>query len=160
VSTDHTVRVWDVGSGALARTIKPDSNVNAVTLCKGGTSLFTMGYPGVLQWDMATGTQVSEPIDHTVYLAFDAQSFRASADGSRVAVIPGGEARIGETPRASDSVPDWLPQLAEVVAGQSMNEQGIAVRVAPDEFLRLRESILRSTSDDSYRRWAKWFFAD
>src|SRR5262249_4625595 len=61
VSTDLTVRVWDVGSGALARTIKPDSNVNAVTLCKGGTSLFTMGYPGVLQWDMATGTQVSEP---------------------------------------------------------------------------------------------------
>ena len=57
-------------------------------------------------------------------------------------------------------MPDWLPDLAEAVAGQHIDEQEVSEVLSVEALYRLRQTLATSTASDYYARWAKWFFAD
>jgi hypothetical protein len=57
-------------------------------------------------------------------------------------------------------VPDWLPSLAEAVAGQHINDQDVAEVLPVEDLYRLRQTLSTNTASDYYGRWARWFFAD
>ena len=65
-----------------------------------------------------------------------------------------------EVPAASAPNPEWLPELAEAVAGQRFNGGQAPVPVPMSEFFQLKKRIISSLASDPYTRWAKWFLAD
>jgi WD40 repeat protein/serine/threonine protein kinase/tetratricopeptide (TPR) repeat protein len=157
ISADQTVRFWEVKNGTAVKTIKPGGS--PVILSHDGRFLVVGETEGEVRlWDLATATPLSETM--RLNDSFGTRHFSLSADGQRLAVDTGNEVRILDLPRISGSVPDWLPRLAEILAGQRITEQGLEERVAPEEFFALRRSLLAGGNDDVYHRWAKWFFAD
>jgi hypothetical protein len=64
-----------------------------------------------------------------------------------------------ETPPATPC-PEWLPSLAEGVAGLRYTTDGTEQSVPAGEFLALKDKLLRSADTDSWTRWAKWFLSD
>lgn len=55
-SWDRTVRIWDLDSGALVRTIRQPSPVNTIALGPGGGLLVVGGHDGIVRlWDVASG---------------------------------------------------------------------------------------------------------
>jgi WD40 repeat protein/serine/threonine protein kinase len=63
-----------------------------------------------------------------------------------------------ETPPALPC-PDWLPNLAEGIAGLRYTTNGTE-HVPAGDFLALKDSLLRSPGTDSWTQWAKWFLSD
>jgi eukaryotic-like serine/threonine-protein kinase len=163
ITQDQTVRFWEVKNGAVVKTIRPGGT--PIVLSPDGRFLVVEeNEGGVRLWDVATATPLSERMwlnmTTTYSYGYQGTHFSLSADGQRLAVDTGSEVRILDLPRVSGSVPDWLPRLAEILAGQRITEQGLLERIAPEEFFALRRSLLAGGNDDDYHRWAKWFFAD
>jgi hypothetical protein len=69
-------------------------------------------------------------------------------------------ARLSEIPSAPLPIPRWLPELAEAIAGQSLDEHDLLESVPVERLLKLRNELQNSPESDPYSRWAKWFFAD
>jgi len=57
-------------------------------------------------------------------------------------------------------VPDWLPDLAEAVAGQHIDVQDVSEVVPVENLYRLRQKLAANTEQTHYGPWARWFFAD
>jgi hypothetical protein len=53
-----------------------------------------------------------------------------------------------------------LPELAVAVAGKRLSGTGVLEPVAPEEFLKLKEQLMRSTETNYYAQWARWFCSD
>ena len=84
-----------------------------------------------------------------------------SPDGSQVVTFSSDKAvRIWEVTQAPLPVPDWLPALAEAVAGQQINDKDVADAVPVEALYRLRQMLSKNTTSGYYGRWARWFFAD
>jgi len=84
-----------------------------------------------------------------------------SPDGSRLVTFSSDKAvRIWEVTQAPLPVPDWLPALAEAVAGQHIDEQDVGEVLSVEVLYRLRQTLSANTASDYYGRWARWFFAD
>ena len=65
-----------------------------------------------------------------------------------------------DVPAGSLRIPDWLPDLAEAVAGQRFNQKRILEPVPFTEFLRLKNKLSNNPGTNVYSRWVRWFFAD
>jgi hypothetical protein len=50
--------------------------------------------------------------------------------------------------------------LAEALAEQRINAEGVAEPVSISEVLTIRVQVLGQQGNDVYTRWARWFFAD
>jgi len=57
-------------------------------------------------------------------------------------------------------VADWLPVLAEAVAGQRIDEKDVSEVVPVERLYGLRQRLAMNTEQSYYGRWARWFFAD
>jgi hypothetical protein len=56
-----------------------------------------------------------------------------------------------------------LPQLAEVISGQRLNQQGILeqTKLNRGEILnQLRQRLNQASDDDAWVIWGRWFLAD
>jgi hypothetical protein len=56
--------------------------------------------------------------------------------------------------------PQWLPELAEAVAGRRLREDGVPESSSVDRWQSLTTSLTSLNSDDAYARWAKWFLVE
>lgn len=63
---------------------------------------------------------------------------------------------------AIDSAPQWLIELAEVVAGKRVNAEGALddFPIAPEALLALRQDLAKSSEKSRPIEWALWFLAD
>jgi tetratricopeptide (TPR) repeat protein len=108
-------------------------------------------------WDAQTGQALTEPLRHESAV----RSAQFSTDGLRVLTASVDQtARVWELPFGSGPAPEWLPELAVLVAGRRLTGGGILEPVRPEEFLKLREQLLGNAETNYYARWAKWFCAD
>jgi tetratricopeptide (TPR) repeat protein len=71
-----------------------------------------------------------------------------------------GTARIWEVPTLTLSVPSWLADWAEAVAGQRIDERNASQLVPFDEVRRLRQTLAQVPDAEEAGRWAKWFYAE
>jgi hypothetical protein len=64
---------------------------------------------------------------------------------------------------AASKFPAWLPQLAEAISGQVLNQQGVLELTEQNRagFLnQLRQRLNQSPDDDDWTIWGRWFLAD
>jgi hypothetical protein len=56
--------------------------------------------------------------------------------------------------------PEWLPRLAEALAGKRFTSDNAEVAVPPSALLALKTKLIHAKGDDPWSRWGQWFFAD
>jgi hypothetical protein len=106
-------------------------------------------------WDAATGHQLSEPLRHGGSVSYA----EFSPEGRRVLTCSrDGTAKIWPVLIAPVPVPDWLPKLAEAVAGERMDREGQSHSVSVEDLHQLRRERTASQGTRCYERWARWFF--
>jgi WD40 repeat protein len=153
-SYDHTVRIWDVITGKpMTEPLQHTGRVTSVEFSRNGAQIIAVSDDGTVRiWDSDSGLAVTEALtDDTVR-----EMAQLSPNGRWVFT----GFCFWEIPPATLSVPDWLPELAEAVAGKRINDAGITEMVPADMILEYRRLLRKSSSPDIYDRWAHWFFAD
>jgi eukaryotic-like serine/threonine-protein kinase len=154
-----SAQVWDAASGrAVTTPLRHGGLVRAVQFSADGGKLLSASEDGTARlWDPETGHPVSEPMRHGARVT----SAEFSPDGSQLVTFSSDKAvRIWEVTQAPLPVPDWLPALAEAVAGQHINEKEVAEVLSVEDLYRLRQTLSANTASDYFGRWARWFFAD
>ncbi len=158
-SDDKTARVWEARTGRpVSPPLAHNGHVLGAEFSADGQRVLTASEDGTARWwDAHTGQCISEPFRHasrvtSAHLHPDAnQVLTASMDGT---------VRVWGIMRVSGPAPQWLPALAECVAGQRFNARRELEPVVPAEWLKCRERLSVSRAPDEYERWAKWFCAD
>ena len=107
-------------------------------------------------WDARTGFPVTEPLVHaspvrTLIWMLDSQRVLTGNRDTHV--------RLWKVP-ALDSVPRWLPDLAEALAGKRNDNQSGSVAVAADSLHALRQRAKANTEDTPENRWLRWFLIE
>jgi hypothetical protein len=62
--------------------------------------------------------------------------------------------RVCEVTSAPLPVPDWLPALAEAIAGQHIDAQEVSEVVSVERLYQLREQLAANTEQSYYGRYA------
>jgi WD40 repeat protein/serine/threonine protein kinase len=156
-SRDQTARIWDAFTGRpVTGPLQHDGAVSEAAFDPTGRRLVTSSMDGWIRlWDAHSGQLLSAPTDGGAGIGCVA----FSPDGSRVAAgTRDGAILMVETPQLPSPVPDWLPRLAEALAGQRVNAQGTFDFLPAIELEQFRQLIFDLPAGDPYARWAKRFF--
>lgn len=158
-SKDHTARLWDARSGApIGEPLRHAAAVLWAGFSPDGERAVTTSEDGTARlWDGHTGQVLASPFLHPHHV----NHAGFSPDGTQLATAC--QLRSGwvwDVPVVGDSVPDWLPDLAEAVAGQRIDADRIASLVPPAEFLRLKRALVSLPSAEACTRWLSWFLAE
>ena len=158
-SHDKTARIWDVRTGrTLSEPLKHTQRPETVQFSPDGERVLTASGDGTLRiWNGHTGLPLSDPLNHERWV-YGAQF---SPDGQRVVTASDRrEGSVWELPRAPVPVPEWLPELAEAVGGQRLNDGGSLEHVSDSNLPVLQQRLVGDPRTDYYARWGKWFFSD
>lgn len=108
-------------------------------------------------WDAETGFRLGGPLQHEDWVTHVA----VSPDGRRVVTTSADKtARVWDITTIPGSVPAWVADLAEAVAGQRIDAAGVRHPVPLDRLLELRKQLAGGVDADPCSQWAAWFFAD
>jgi WD40 repeat protein len=112
-----TMRVWDAGTGRpLSAPMRHDGPVTSVQFSADGQKVLTASEDRTARvWHAPTGDPLSEPFsEETGLLAAHWQDTR-----QRLILVTSKTIRIINLPGAGEAAPDWLPGLAETLAGSN-----------------------------------------
>jgi WD40 repeat protein/predicted Ser/Thr protein kinase len=159
-SLDHTARIWDTATGEpVTPALQHDEAVLYARFSPDGQRVLTTSADRTARiWDAITGLPLSDPLWHKASV----RMAQFSPDGERIATAafaPDSAARIWQVPVAPSPVPDWLPALAESVAGLAVGTQG-SIRLPESDFDRVRQRLNALTDNDAFSRVVRWFLAD
>ena len=122
-SWDHTARVWDAETGKpLTEPMSHWGVVGSARFSPDGrrivtTSQFGGAVPGwcALVWDAVTGKPLGQPMIHDSFFS----SAQFSPDGTLIVTASDDHtARVWDMMPTAETWPEWLPRLAEAIAGQ------------------------------------------
>ena len=155
----NSARIWALASGQpLAEPLTHSERVTSVQFDPSGGRVVTTSKDHTARlWDAATALPLTEPFVHTngvIWAEF-------SRDGRwLVTASYEGLARVWEVPPFAESVPTWLPDLAEAAGGKRFDGQNLSASVSLEELFRLKTRLSAEPATDSYARWGRWFFSD
>ncbi len=111
----------------------------------------------LLIWEVSTGKRLFRAQQHSERI----WTVGFSSDSKRLLSCSGdGTVKIFDFPPVHDEIPEWLPELAELVAKRRINDSG-AVEVTDGTGLEeLRARIFDAPDENGYTRWAKWFLGN
>ncbi|MGO8700423.1 MAG: protein kinase domain-containing protein [Limisphaerales bacterium] len=179
-----TARVWDALTGqALTEPLQNNYSVSSAQFSPDGKRIVTATLGGgVRVWDVRTGQQLADPLmpDRAArpgelrrgvnsaagagLTRWAVNSAQFSPDGKRIVTAGNdGTARVWDIAPSQGNRPAWLPQLAEVISGQSINKQGLLEPTklnCAEVINRLRQELNREPKNDDWVLWGKWFLAD
>jgi WD40 repeat protein/tRNA A-37 threonylcarbamoyl transferase component Bud32 len=158
-SADKTARIWDARSGhPFTDPLRHKEAVNTARFSPDGQWVGTASADySARVWDTATGQPVTEPFRHEAGV----NALEFSPDGTYLATASADHsARVWELPAVVLPVPEWLPRLAEDMAGKRYAGPGISEIIPANDLLSLKSEILGQAANDRYVSWAKWFFED
>jgi len=158
-SLDWTARVWDAASGRpISDMMRHQGPVGIAAFSPDGSHVVTGADDGMVRlWDTATGLSLNDGFQHSSAI----DCIRYSPDGSSLLVVSkNGDLTLYELLRPTFPVPQWLPELAEAVAGQRLGATGKFESASPNKFFQLRDSLELSPNGKFYTRWAAWFLQD
>jgi WD40 repeat protein len=158
-SLDHTACLWDSFTGrALTAPMQHNRRVNSIAFNSKGDRVVTATLDNMARvWDARTGQPLSEPLQEDAEVA----TAEFSLDGRWIATSSAGNtAHIWEVGLFPSPAPLWLADLAEAVAQQKFNPEGVAEGISICEFMKVRDELSKRKENDAYTQWVKWFFAD
>ena len=162
---DSSVRILDWNTRRLLTDpIRLDSWIEDVVFSSDGQRLLTTTrQPSVRVWDVATGLPRTEPLElhlpNGSYPSVRAPAF--TPDGAWIiAGTHDKTAWLWELPRSTDSVPSWLPDLAEAIGGKRVNDRGVLESVDADALHKIKEHWANASPTNDVEIWVKWLFAD
>jgi WD40 repeat protein len=158
-SVDTTARLWDARTGqALGDPLKHKGPLNSARFSPDGERVITASADHTARiWSGRTGQPLSDAFTYNDIVT----SAEFGPDGLQVVVTSADDrADIWDVPRAPLPLPDWMPGLAELLAGQRFNEHGEVEYEFESGLLKLKEALSRQPMQDFYAVWAKWFFSD
>ena len=107
-------------------------------------------------WNAKTGFPVTEPLTHRAMVT----SLAWLPDSRRLLTgSQDGTVRLWKRPDL-DSVPPWLADLAEALAGKQQDSQGGHSLVQPDRLDALRRMAETNLDDTPQNRWLRWFLIE
>ncbi|MDA7916080.1 AAA-like domain-containing protein [Verrucomicrobia bacterium] len=167
-SRDRSARIWNVETGEPFGLpfIHSAEVFNAGFFKDSLRAYTTTAMHSSRVWDVASIQPVSEILtehhDHQ-FAPYRFERFelsRLSPDEQHIASAVGEESiAVWEIMSPPVPVPDWLPLLAEAIAGDRINQSGLIERSRTRGFEQLRKELSGSNRSDYYSRWARWFLA-
>lgn len=165
-STDRTARVWDAQNGQpFGGPLLHDAAVVYAQFFADGQHILTSCSDRSARiWDASSSQPLSEPLTQERSSRFAQFGFmeQSTTDLSHnghwlATATSGGDAFVWEVLSLSLPVPDWLPELAESVAGDRINQRGLIESPSARDYSELKRKLLSSKAADFYARWARWF---
>jgi WD40 repeat protein/class 3 adenylate cyclase/tRNA A-37 threonylcarbamoyl transferase component Bud32 len=161
-SGDKTARIWDAETGkALTEPLKHDNYVTTAQFSPDAKRIVTAsGNKTARIWDAETGKALTEPLKHDGVVT----TAQFSPDGKRI--VTASEDRTARTwdlmPTGKDW-PEWLPRLADAIAGQHLNDRGFfeSLNKDPADALKeIKDQLSRESAENDWVIWGRWFLAD
>ncbi len=127
-----------------------------------GKRVITAGGGAARIWDEETGKPLTDLMkdDAVEVLEFAELSW----DGKRVITADvDGSAVIWDISPIARPCPEWLPRLADAIAGRHLNERGLFEPLNEDAISVLKEiknQLDRESTDNDWVVWGRWFLAD
>ena len=125
-----------------------------------GSRLLTQSTENDLRvWDVSSGQPLSETKRQWGKIL--KLEFNPASDQILI-LTEAGLVELWDVPISPDSAPDWLPTLAEAVAGQINDGTGARQpgRHESALYFEIKTGLEQSAAADFYTRWGKWFVAD
>ncbi|HKX63406.1 MAG TPA: hypothetical protein VJS65_16220, partial [Verrucomicrobiae bacterium] len=158
-SRDWTARVWDAQTGRpVSEPLRHSGPVLSACFGPDGVRVATGSADETARiWDAEIGQPLTDPFRYSGPV----QHVEFTTDGSGLLVVPAtGDVQLIDVLQVRLPTPSWLPDLAEAVARQRLNERQMTEPVSAEQFFRLKRE-LNSLPDSALNvHWAKWFMAD
>ncbi len=157
----HTLNGARIFESHTSRPLTPPmrhaNRVGVAAFSPDGRSVATGSDDGTARvWDARTGFPITDPLRHggavstLLWLPDNQQLLSAGQDG---------KVRRWRLPEV-DTPPDWLPELAEALAGKRDNRDGGSVSVPMDKLVSLREFVTTNRAETVQQRWLRWFLVE
>jgi WD40 repeat protein len=156
------VQVWDAATGQpISQPMLHPGAVWAAKWSSDGDFLASTCTDGAARlWNARSGQLVAEPFLHQK----EVRRAEFSPDGRRLLTASfDGTVKIWDLVllRPPVPVPDWLPDLAESLAGKRIGARDAAESVPGDSFQRVKQRMAQAPApDDYYGRWARWMLQE
>lgn len=160
-SADRTARIRDLETGLhTSEIMRHPGGVWYACFSPDGRLVATGDDTGFARlWDAESGL----PVGNWLRSGSTLKHMEFSPDGRRFATTSSDQtARIWPVVFAPATAPDWLPDIAEAVAGRRLDVHDNLHEVPFDTWRVVRDRFVSPTEpgSDFYARWAKWFFVD
>jgi tetratricopeptide (TPR) repeat protein len=158
-SEDGLARIWDWRTGRpVGNPLAHKAHVRWAEFSPDGRTVVTASTDGRAGlWDARTGFPRGPMLEHprTLYFA------TFSPDGTAIATgCLDRTARVWPILSVSGPAPDWLPDLAEAIAGRRLTQDRTSEVVPVTRYLDLKTRLAQSQGQDPYSNWGRWFVAD
>ena len=159
-SEDSTARLWDAVTGKpLTDPLEHPAQVTSVGFSPDGRQIVTVCTDKAIRiWDVETGKLIADP-----FQSGDTQSAQFSSDGKRLLIVAqqAGIYVWDFLPR-NKAAPSWLLTLAETVAGQRLDDNGVfqIIKSDPSQTRKEIEAQIEKESDEDWAAWGRWWLGD
>jgi eukaryotic-like serine/threonine-protein kinase len=149
--------VWDLDSRKQIVNLPHDAQVSRARFSPDGRMIVTLGQDKSLRiWDVELGQMLAPPIRHTAGVV----DFQVTHDNRELVTLSASRVWVRPMPMVGPDVPEWLPDLAEAVAGRRIDERG-QIELVPSQRLEdVRQHLAQLSANDDYGQFLKWFLAD
>ena len=173
ISYDGMAQVWDVETGTPVGEVLlhgysatvTNQSVTSAAFSSDGTRVVTASITGVARvWDTVTGYPLTERMQHAQSPVPGSADF--SPDGHYILT----KARTGDNsfiyvwavPPAEGAAPSWLLELATLLSGKRVKDDGRIVPATEDQakFDELRRALNALPGDAPYVEWGRWLLDD
>jgi Tol biopolymer transport system component len=167
-ASDRNARVWDAQSGQpLTEPLRHQGRVTSAQFSPDGNRIVTASEDLTARvWDAQTGQPLTEPLNYLVQSGYNPKIVTAqfSPDGCRIVMTFGDQtAWVSYISPSPTNHPSWLPQLAEAISGQALNERGLLEPTHLDRaetINQIRQTLNQASDDDEWVQWGRSFLAD
>jgi WD40 repeat protein len=160
-SDDRTARVWDAQTGKpLTDALEHGGEVTSAGFSPNGRQIVTVSRDNTVRiWDAESGKPIAEP-----FQCRDVASARFSPDGARLLLASQQSgAVLWDLVPAEKVAPKWLLSLAEITAGQRLDDNGVFQTLTsdPSQIRKEIESQLATVpKDGAWSTWGHWWLSD
>lgn len=159
-SDDRTARLWDSSTGKpLTDPLEHPAEVTSARFGPDGRQIVTVCSDNIIRiWDAESGKLIADPFE-----GGDAQSAEFSPDGKRLLIASQQKGvLVRDLAPTEKTAPPWLLTLAEMLAGQRLDDNGVfqIIRTDPSQIRKEIEDQLAKTKDNEWSAWGRWWLGD